>query len=223
MLSTCEKKIFTAMMVLIFIMAVQGLAFGTQITIDSRDDAGAYPAETAFIQFLSNGVTYAGPSSDPGWNSYTDVGAYTNANLIPDPWELQSAGNIWSSDTTVGDSITASIAGTYRITPISGGFYYTYGENAADWRWELQVTWGDGAIKGSQMMGFNDYLDIALAENDWVSLWIWDTNSIDNSGSLTSDITMLTPTPVPEPSTFLLLASGFALLRLGRRSVKKTL
>jgi hypothetical protein len=210
MLSTYKKNFLTTVLASIFLMAAQGLALGTQITLDSRDDAGAYPGESAFLQFSADGGPYAGPASDPGWSSYADVTAYTMANSIPGPWELLSAGNIWSSDITVGDYITTPVAGTYRITPISGGFYYEYGK---DWRWELQVTWGNG----SQMIDFDDYLDIVLAKGDWVYFWIWDDiNSIDNSGSLTADIKMISP--VPEPSPLLLLAFGLALLGWRYRS-----
>jgi hypothetical protein len=123
-------------------------------------------------------------------------------------WELQSAGNVWSTDTIVGDCLSNLSAGKYRVIPLSGAFAYTYGvqEN----RWELQVTWGDdNQFLGSQMIGFNDPLDITVGTGGWVWFWIWDTNSIDNSGSLTFDISR---TPVPEPSSLLLLGIGLASL-----------
>jgi len=51
------------------------------------------------------------------------------------------------------------------------------------------------------------YKDITLNSAGTLNFWIWDPNSIDNSGSLTFSIT-----PVPAPPSLLLLAGCLPFL-----------
>jgi hypothetical protein len=53
----------------------------------------------------------------------------------------------------------------------------------------------------------NEDIYISIAQGGSLSFWIWDWNSIDNSGSLAFNVAV-----VPEPSTFLLLTMGLAFL-----------
>ncbi len=61
------------------------------------------------------------------------------------------------------------------------------------------------------------YIDIPVEDGGSLTFWIWDTNSIDNSGGLTFDVI-----PIPEPSTFLLAGTGLLFLyqRFRRSFVK---
>jgi hypothetical protein len=218
MLCLFKKYLLSLGLIFISLLMAGSSVFGASYTIDARDDAGTSPGQAADlgVQFYNGtaAVYHAdlGSISPQTWASYTDIGNYIDNNItVPvvwTSWELQSAGNVWSTDTIVGDCLSNLSAGKYRVIPLSGAFAYTYGvqEN----RWELQVTWGDdNQFLGSQMIGFNDPLDITVGTGGWVWFWIWDTNSIDNSGSLTFDISR---TPVPEPSSLLLLGIGLASL-----------
>lgn len=165
------------------------------------------------------------------------VDAYTYNEKIPSSWRLESTGNIWSSDKIVGDSLENLRAGTYRIFPESGAYMYSFSDNPEytdKYWWELHIEVKQSNVTSYYMLGstvyadsadsalnavLGQYIDISIAEGGSLSFWIWDWNetlnygnSIDNSGSLTFNVTS-----VPEPSTFLLLAIGLSfLIRRGR-------
>jgi hypothetical protein len=239
----CKRYFIIALFVLPCLVIANGLSFGfsTEIKLDARDDAGLYPGQDAFLQFLSGGKTYGGPLTDPGWTHYISAGftdklsvnnyAYYDAN-IKDSWRLESAGNIWSSDKIVGESLENLHAGTYRISPESGAYMYSFSDNPEytdKYWWELHIEVKQSNVTSHYMLGstvyadsadsalnavLGQYIDISIAEGGSLSFWIWDWNetlnygnSIDNSGSLTFNITS-----VPEPSTFLLLTIGLAFL-----------
>ncbi|MGZ3636188.1 MAG: PEP-CTERM sorting domain-containing protein [Syntrophales bacterium] len=227
------------MFVLLSLGITNGLAYGTTFTIDARDDAGLYPAEPVYLQFVSNGINYPGPATDPGWTHYTplyngdphSVDTYAYNAGISSPWVLQSAGNVWSPDTTVGESLTGLHAGTYRVSPIGSAFEYSFSDGVPPYNkfwWQLSVLGHDVYVNGqlesdySAIVGsttpydtaadalqanMGNYMDFKMAEGGSLTFWIYDWNSIDNSGSLTFNVA-----PVPEPSTFLLLTVGLAFL-----------
>jgi hypothetical protein len=257
MLSFYKKYLIIAVLIHLSIALVSGSAYATLITLDGRDDAGIYPGQGAFAKFKLSAGSYVEviPPYGPEWLTKMDV--FTYASSLP--WlRLQSAGNIWSSDTSVGDSYSVPSAGTYRISPVSGAYMYdAFGwggyENKYWWKVYVGVSYNDqfedhGYILGPD--GVNDldldtlyategaydsyalnsgtyffnaydnagdafnavknrYIDIPMAAGGTLSFWIWDWNSIDNSGSLSFNVT-----PVPEPSTFILLAIGFSCLLL---------
>jgi hypothetical protein len=230
------------MFVLLSLGMTNGLAYGVTFTVDAREDAGISPGESAYLRFLgSDGQYYNGPSSDPGWTRYRNVDplvmdphsveTYTSNAGIPGPWVLQSAGNVWSSNTTVGEFLTGLHAGTYRVSPIGSAFEYSFSDGVPPYNkfwWQLSVLAHDVYVNGqfesyySAIVGsttpydtaadalqanIGNYMDFDMAEGGSLSFWIWDPNSIDNSGSLTFNVN-----PVPEPSTFLLLTVGLAFL-----------
>ncbi len=110
------------------------------------------------------------------------------------------------------------------------------------WRWELHVQ-ALRAIKDGQVVDYLDYLlgsgnsydseaeslnawqggfiDIPLAQNGSLIFWIYDINAIDNAGSLSFNIANISP--VPEPSTLMLLAAGGCLVSSQRGGSGKIL
>ena len=227
-----------ALLVISLIGVLQGSALGIQMRIEGIDDAGQFAGQEAYLKFVdSSGVTLTTITTaevSNQWASSSDVYSYATLNNIPSPWLLQSAGNIWSSDTIVGDLFTAPQAGVYRISPVDGAFTYDSfnWSNVADkWLWQLQIYVVGGANytlgsddlydKGYLALGANlgEYIDITLDKGEELVFWIADgrldgdpskRNTIDNSGSLTFNVV-----PIPEPSTFILAGTG--LLFLARR------
>ena len=110
-------------------------------------------------------------------------------------WLLSSAGNIWSSsDLSVGESLTNLDAGTYRITPVSGGYerdtFVGWSSFYGEWWWELHIRLqkdniiyqdyklGSSDPFNSELDAFNavngSYIDIPVMEGGSLSFWIWD-------------------------------------------------
>jgi hypothetical protein len=247
-------------MLVIFIFAFLSLgitngfvfAYSTQITLDAIADAGLYPEQPAFLQFVKDSdtsIVLDNPAADlqwikntPQWTTAQDV--YDYASTPPHEiynWFLSSAGNIWSSsDLSVGESLTNLDAGTYRITPVSGGYERdTWGgvwsSYNGDWWWELHIRLQKDNIVNDYKLGsshplhseldaFNavngSYIDIPVMEGGKLSFWIWDWDIDKGYGNSTSNYGRITfnVTSVPEPSTFLLLTVGLAFLIRRSRS-----
>lgn len=225
----------------LFVVSLTGVlgspAFGIQMTIDAVDDAGQLARQVAYLKFVDSfGETLTTITTDEvsnRWTSSSEVKSYADdpKNNIPGPWFLQSAGNIWSSDTIVGDPFTAPHAGVYRISPVDGAFTYDSfnWSNVADkWLWQLQIyvvgganyTLGSDGLydKGYLALGANlgEYIDITLDKGKELIFWIADgrldgdpseRNTIDNSGSLTFNVVL-----IPEPSTLILAVTGLFFL-----------
>jgi hypothetical protein len=226
------------MFVLVSMGMERGLASGTLITLDAREDAGFYPGEEAYLKFVDyqnvNNVLLNVYQTDPQFASASDVYSYAESKGIRN-WLLTSAGNIWSSDLIVGESLSGLQAGIYRVSPVDGA-YMAYMYDSFGWDrnyrgkywWELHIK-GTLAYQNGQivdnlyyMLGSYDgqtsadlalqavlgsFIDIPLAEGGALSFWIWDWNSIDNSGGLSFNVT-----PIPEPSTLTLLGIGMLFL-----------
>ncbi|PKN68378.1 MAG: hypothetical protein CVU54_15075 [Deltaproteobacteria bacterium HGW-Deltaproteobacteria-12] len=273
-----KKYLILAILILLCLAPGSILAYSTQITVDGKDDAGIYPGQnpifTRFVQInnsqnvlremssLELPLTHATQSTQSPSYSLQNAYYYAWLNGIND-WTLESAGNIWSSDATVGESLSGLSAGTYRISPLSGAYMYV--DDAFEWGggyqhkywWKVFVIATDSAgynhdnpgdargyIFGpggaeeldvssllatpeaydwyaqhadfsgaydSSTDAFNAvqnlHLDISLEEGGGLYFWIWDWNSIDNSGAISLNVTS-----VPEPSTLILLAIGLSCL-----------
>jgi hypothetical protein len=229
-----KKYCFMTILVSISLWALQGAAHGDTITIYGRADAGLFPGQAAYLSFFDatdNHLLQTVPATILVWTASQQVYDYALSHGFTN-WFIDSAGDIWSTDPVAGASLTGLAAGTYRITPLAGAYMYdSWGWDpnyAQKYWWELHIkanqVYQNGAVVPSAyyMLGsFVPYpsadsalaaslamnLDIPLAEGGTLDFWIWDWNSIDNSGSLTFQIT-----PVPEPSALLLVAVGLFFL-----------
>jgi len=204
----------------------RGLAFGTLFTLDAREDAGEYPGQGAYLRFVDNqnvnNVLLTVAPTDPPFVSGSDVLNYASSKGLSN-WLLTSAGNIWSSDLIVGESLSGLHAGIYRVSPVEGAYMYdSFGWNQTykdKYWWELHIKASNGIYymlgsfdgKTSAHSAFQavqgSFIDIPLAEGSSLSFWLWDWNSIDNSGGLSFSVT-----PIPEPSTLTLLGIGMLFL-----------
>ena len=223
MLRIFTKSILTGMVVLLMVGIFAGSAPAASITLDAIDDAGLFPGQGAYIMFQPGNISVAPPAQ---WTSAQQVYDYAYNEAIINWTSVESAGNIWSADQIVGESLTGLHAGTYRITPVAGAYRYDrFGWSSATdqmWRWEMHIQavnngsavdylLGSTTPQTTQLDAFNaisgSYLDIAMVEGGALHFWIWDTNSIDNAGSLTANVAS-----VPEPAAFLLLGLGLTAL-----------
>jgi hypothetical protein len=138
-----------------------------------------------------------------------------------------------TTDHIVGESLTGLSAGTYRITPIQATYLafqrdaFNWTQNpdyyAKSW-WEMQIqatnVYINGILEATHpfMLGsstpydtaeeafnaaFGSYLDITLGEGGSLTFWIYDIDTIDNTGGLSVSVNA-----VPEPATILLLLLG---------------
>jgi hypothetical protein len=203
----------------LFLTFTGGPVFSDIYKLDARDDAGTAFGQSAYAQFVGTDSTiyridptvYTTPPATKG-----DVVGIAQAMNIG--WTaVEATGNIWSTtgDHTVGDTYTFG-AGTYRIAVVGGGFLYD-SFKWSDWQneppaWKMNIraqVAGDSAYSDkilgpflSESLGeFPLYTDVTLKSAGTLSFWIWDPNSIDNSGSLTFSVTA-----VPAPPSLLLLA-----------------
>jgi hypothetical protein len=235
MSETYKKGRVTVLFVFFFVGISAGLALATTLTVDGKEDAGLDSGLAVFAKFVDasdpNNTLLTVLPTDPPFLSASDAYAFAFDHKLGN-WSLQSAGNIWSTtDPTVGESLSGLDAGTYRIAPTGGAYMYdSWGwdpnYNYRYW-WQLQIRadeYSSGQIVNSlyAMLGSatpygsagaafqavqGSYLDITLAQGGSLNFWIWDWNSIDNSGGLDFSVTR-----VPETSTFMLLALGLPFL-----------
>jgi hypothetical protein len=206
-----------------------GLAFSVQMTIDAVDDAGQSPGQGAYLKLVypSGPHDVTNQEVSQQWTTSSQVYSYASGIVPqdpPEPWELQSAGNIWSpTDLVAGDTLSNLAAGVYRVSVVDGAFLYdsfNWSNYQGNWWWQLHIQ--SSMLPGSVILGdtnpfgsaqsafsnsFGDYVDIPVETGGSLTFWIWDSNSIDNSGSLTFDVI-----PIPEPSTFILAGTGLLFL-----------
>ena len=218
---------------------LQGAACADTLTVYGRTDAGLYPGQGAYLSFVDatdGHLLNTVDPSIPAWTSASQIYDYALAHGLAN-WQLNAAGDIWSPDLVVGEALTNLPAATYQITPVAGAYMYdgmgwdpAY---AGKYWWELQIKANDVLLSGVvvptayYMLGSYDWYssvdaafaasqslskNITLAEGGSLEFWIWDWNSIDNSGSLTFQVSA-----IPEPSTLLLCATGVLMLLARRR------
>ncbi len=223
-----------AISVIVFTGITQGSVYAIQMTIDAIEDAGQFPGQGAYLKFVYPSGYYNVTVADPPLTSSSQVYTYATSHNIPLGWHLESAGNIWSSDQFVGEALTNLDMGIYRISVVSGAFMYDafgggWSQYGNQWRWQLHIQ-AVRAIQGGNIINYLDYMlgsfdpynsagealqaslggyiDIPLADDGSLIFWIWDNpNTIDNGGGLTFNVT-----PIPEPSTLILVGIGLFFL-----------
>jgi hypothetical protein len=199
MVSLMKHFLVIALFVVSLTGVLGGPAFGIQMTIDAVDDAGQLAGQDAYLKFVDTygGEYFITPEEVPSrWTSRIPVDEYAIDHRIYG-WHLESAGNIWSSDTIVGDALTGLEAGVYRISALDGAFTYdsfAWSDVAGKWLWQLQI-YAIGAIEGGEIQNLNytlgssdlygtggealeqwagKYIDITLAEGGKLNFWIAD-------------------------------------------------
>jgi hypothetical protein len=235
MLNKHRKHRLAPIIALFSLSLLLGTAYGTTITVDAMDDAGLLPGPDVYLRFvdastsdLLNEVTSA---TLPSWTSAQQALDYASSyNNWNTSWLLSSAGDIWSSDTIVGESLTGLAAGTYTVSPLSGAFTYDSWNWSPDygkylWYLNIRVLDNSGNFVSDYQLGspvtypsalealqasLTSYLNISVPDGGSLNFWIWDVNSIDNAGSLTVDVSV-----IPEPSTLILLSIGLPFLLTG--------
>jgi len=233
-MKTCAIRhcLVMALFVISLIGVLQSPAFGLQMTIGGIDDAGQFAGQDAYLKFVDSDGNTLKEITKAGFPTPWTFASQVYADAPGGIWYLQSAGNIWSSDTIVGDTFTAPYAGVYRISPADGAFTYDsflWSGVADKWLWELQIYVVEDDVNytlGSKNLYDQGYLalgatlgkhiDITLVEGEKLVFWIADgsldgppneRNTIDNSGSLTFNVVL-----IPEPSTLILAGTGLLLL-----------
>jgi hypothetical protein len=237
MISVSKCCLVIVMFVIVSMGIVQGSPLDIQMTIDAIDDAGQYPTQDAYLKFVypSGETPITTDVVHDRWESRVPVDKFASDNKIPDDWHLESAGNIWSPDNDyiVGDALINLPAGIYRVSVVDGAFMYDsfdWSPYEGQWWWQLNIqssmlpesiilgdTKGFPSAQSALANSFLKYLDVPVNEGGSLNFWVWDWNSIDNSGSLTFDVATA---PIPEPSTLILTGTGlFFLVRRLRRSL----
>lgn len=211
-------------------------SYSVSLTVDAKDDAGASPIlPFPFAKFVyPGGELYVSPDEGP-FNTKQDVYEYAATEGITD-WTLLSAGHIWSqNDLIVGDYLIGLSSGPYRISVFEGAFMYDsfgWSQYEGQYRWQLHIQarkpsgepFGPDLILGSTNPyssadealrdNLGKYVDIDVPQGGSLIFWIWDDiNSLDNSGSLTFNVTL-----IPLPSTLILFGTG--ILFLVKRQLK---
>ncbi len=203
--------------------------YSINLTLDAKDDAGVSPIlPFPFAKFVYDGGELYVASNEGPFNTKDDVYNYANSKGITN-WELISAGNIWSqSDLIVGDYLIGLNPGPYRISVLDGAFMYDsfdWSQYSGKYWWQLHIQarkptgepYGSDIILGatdpydSPDKALSDnlgkYVDIEVPSGGSLVFWIYDTNSLDNSGSLGFNVTL-----IPAPPTIILFVTGIIFL-----------
>jgi hypothetical protein len=237
MVSIFRRFIMIGLFAIAFMGVLQSPALGIRMTIDAIDAAGQFPGENAYVKFVYDAdkeLSVTTNDVSQPWTSKQEVIDYADSKGITG-WQLESASNIWSSsDLFVGDALTGLSEGIYRISVVGGAFMYDsfdWSDYKGQWWWQLyiQSSLQPQSVILGDTKGFPDaqsawensflkykYLDVPVNDDGSLNFWIWDWNTIDNSGSLTFDVVL-----IPEPSTFILAGTGLLFLsRYFRKMVR---
>ena len=204
----------------------------TLITLDGVDNA-VLSSEDKTKPYLNvwdvtnNNYYYQWKYGDPGSLQWGNMDQLTSHLYAQDglTWWLESGGDPFNPVTPIWKSISLA-HGTYQISLADSSSAYNLLDYWGDDMWNAYVqistnhgdsfSFGDGALnfnsENNALTFYNLYVDgmiVDLQQDTEMYLYINDGNSVDNSGSVTLSIEA---TPVPEPSTVVLLAFGMLSL-----------
>jgi PEP-CTERM motif len=173
-------------------------------------------------------------STSLAWGSLDALVA--DPNLGAFEWRLESGGDpfntpsnaIWKSIYLTSGSYEISLSDNseaYNLMDYWGGnMWNAYVQMWADY--DDSFNFGDGlpsfSSESETLAYYRSNVDgmiVDLQEDTNLYFYINDTNSIDNSGSVTLNIS---PNPVPEPTTIVMLGLGIGLLAVWRYKQNKT-
>jgi hypothetical protein len=226
----CGKGVFVLLCAFLLVGATSLRAFAVyyDVFLDARDDAGLSPGTTAFAKFVdSNSGAFLGNLKPRLTDAPTAAQQVIDVAPNDQSWWLKAAGNPWSSDTIVGETLHLG-PGAYEIWAMGGSFLYdsfNWSDQCnigSQWDAYMRGPFGEGGTIANVEFGTftptdvpgntNLHYDITLTQATDLWFWIKDGNSIDNSGGLN-----LRVTSVPEPSPLLLLLTGLPLVLPGLR------
>lgn len=238
MFAVCRKYFVISVIAFLSLITPAIPAFATSYTLDSVADAGEYPGQGDYTQFIwstptSNGI-FEVPSGTPhtSLDSASDIIAYADAHLpVGSTWSLKSAGDIWNGQGTIGTAVMLP-AGTWRISvdSLSRAFSYdgyNWSEDAGKWLWFLNIrslyinTLGQ-SVENYVTLGSSTRYDTEAAAfqastDGYIDITLMDPGSLsfwiwDNNSIDNIGSITFDITAVPLPSTFLLLLAGLPLM-----------
>ena len=239
------KKSTIILLAIILSMTISvSSSIATLITLDGVDNAVLWSEDKTkpylnVWDVTNNNYYYQwkyGDSTNLQWSNMDALTShlYAESNQNGLNWWLESGGDPFNPVTPIWKSIYL-LQGTYEISLADSSAAYNLIDYWGGDQWnayvQIQTEHGDSFNFGDGSLNFNSendtltyynlYVDgmvIDLLQDTEMYLYINDGNSIDNSGSVTLNIES---TPVPEPSTVVLLALGMISLFTWRHKQNK--
>ncbi len=235
MMKKCSVGVVFGLISLVFLCCT-AQAYYNEYTIDSVINGGQHYDDSAFAQLTSPtySETFTTTAHPTPFAGAAAAEAYANGKTSG--WEYTSAGNMWTNPGTIGYTVSGLASGTYKISAVSGGFTYDSWNWSSDYNqylYFLQIvkgtgwvgTIGDdtktstGGVSGLSTFYSTWFTTVTLLPGETLSFYVWDTNTMDNMGTLRFSVAS-----VPLPSSLLLALSGLpamALFRVRRFFSKK--
>lgn len=237
-------KKLTVLFFILILLTVTSIpySYAFTVTLDGIANAGSSPeglAETYLnVWDRTNNSYYSqwqyGDPTALQWDNIDNLVADLNTKGFA--WQLESGGDPFNSP---ADQIWVSHyfdQGYYEINLSDNSSAYNLEDYWGQDSWNAYVqiwaayddnfNFGEGSTLFSSedeaLSYYNSSVDgmvVYLQEDTNLFFYINDTNSIDNFGSVTLNITSIKP--IPEPATALLLGSGLVLLFVWRKRQNK--
>ena len=236
-----KKSTIILLAIILSITISASTSIATLITLDGTANAVLWSEDKTkpylnVWDVTNNNYYYQWKYGDPGSLQWGGMNELTAHLYLQDglSWRLESGGDPFNPVTPIWKSISLT-QGTYEISLAEGSSAYNMIDYWGGDMWNAYVqiwtdhgdsfNFGEGSLdfnsKNNALAYYNLYVDgmiIDLQQDTELYLYINDGNSVDNSGSVTLNIET---TPVPEPSTVILLAFGMLSLFIWRHKQNK--